>query len=297
MGFSFRTQENYLRRFDRMIANGNLDYGVIDDEVINAWECRFPGEGDSSRNGRLQAVSGLADYMEQKGIPSSHPCSYGIVRHKIPYLPSEEEIAAFLNTVDCTVIANHGNLSRLPAEYSIMFRLYFLAGLRLNEPIVLKRKDVSLENGELYIRHSKGDKDRRIIIADDFAELIRRYDSMMDSSYIADREWFFPGFNINKPFSKTSLDARFRHFWDETFPEWKGRKPTVHSLRHAFVINRINAWAKDGLDFETMVPALKTYLGHSSTEETYYYYHMLNPREQTVRDHLESTSICKGGAS
>lgn len=294
MGYSFILQEKNLQRFDRFIVEKNLDKGIIDEDVINSWECRFPGEGDVGRNARLQVISGLADYMEQFGIQSSRSKSYGSVNNKTPYIPSEKEIAELFNVIDNYKVKKNQKLSRLSAEYSIMFRLFYLAGLRLNEPVVLKRNDVKLEEGYIYIRHSKGDKDRVIVLADDFADLVRRYDSKMECEYITNREWFFPGFNIYKPFTKTTIDSKFKQFWEQAFPYWDNRRPTVHSLRHAFVVNRINTWAKAGLDFDIMVPLLKTYLGHASIEETYYYYHMLDPRNQTIRKILEETSISRG---
>lgn len=108
---------------------------------------------------------------------------------------------------------------------------------------------------------------------------------------VPSREWFFPGFYKDEHFCKSTIDRKFREWWESCFPAWSGKRPMIHSLRHAFVINRINEWAKEEMDFKLMVPFLSKYLGHSNIGETYYYYSMRNPRETSIRTMMEMGSI------
>ena len=39
------------------------------------------------------------------------------------------------------------------------------------------------------------------------------------------------------------------------------------------MVKRINRWALEGKDTDEMMPYLSRQLGHSTIEETYYYYH------------------------
>lgn len=73
----------------------------------------------------------------------------------------------------------------------------------------------------------------------------------------------------------------------------KEKNPTVHSLRHTFVVRRINAWMRDGQDMNIMMPYLCRYLGHSSVNETYYYYHQVVEAFATIhnRDSLANIVI------
>ncbi len=289
MGFSFMLQEQTLRRFDNFIIENNLDTGELDPAVTSLWEERIPSEEDSSRNGRLDVVNKLASYMEALGLSVSKCITYGRTVAPVIYIPSEEEIAKIIAYVDNLDYAQP-SLKRLCAEYSVMVRLYYFCGMRLNEVVMLKREDVDLNNGRLFIRHSKGDKDRYVFTSEDLRELLVRYDNYMEKN-ISSREWFFPGFNKDEHFCKTTIDIRFHNWWAACFPSWAGKWPTIHSLRHAFVVKRINEWAKNGLDFKVMVPVLSKYLGHTSIEETYYYYSMRNPREESIRTMMEKSSI------
>ncbi len=292
MGFSFTLQEQTLRRLDSLIIENNLDTGELSSAVTSIWEERLPSEDDSARNGRLKVVNKLAEYMESMGLRASRCITFGRAFAPVIYIPSEEEILTLLNFIDSCCDKNLKNpaVNRLRAEYPVLFRLYYFCGLRLNEAVMLKREDVDLEKGRLVIRHSKGDKDRYVYVADDFKELLVRYDDYMEKS-IPSREWFFPGVYKDKHLCKTTIDNKFHDWWDACFPDWKGKRPTIHSLRHAFVVKRINEWAKEGKDFKVMAPVLSKYLGHSSIEETYYYYSMRNPREESVRTQMEMGSI------
>lgn len=289
MGFSFTLQEQTLRRLDSLIIENGLDNGRLDTAVISLWEERLPSEEDSARNGRLNVVNKLASYMEALGLSVSKCVTYGRAFVPVIYIPSEEEIVKLLYYID-SLDYKVPSLKRLCAEYSVMIRLYYFCGLRLNEVVMLKREDVHLDAGKIFIRHSKGDKSRYVYVSEDLRELLARYDNYIEKQN-SSREWFFPGFSKENHFSKTTLDNRFHDWWAACFPSWSGKWPTIHSLRHAFVVKRINEWAKEGLDFKVMVPVLSKYLGHTSIEETYYYYSMRNPREESVRTMMEMGSI------
>ena len=53
------------------------------------------------------------------------------------------------------------------------------------------------------------------------------------------------------------------------------KKPTPHSLRHGFVVDRINKWIIDGVDINVMLTYLSKYLGHNGPDDSFYYYHLV----------------------
>jgi site-specific recombinase XerD len=42
-------------------------------------------------------------------------------------------------------------------------------------------------------------------------------------------------------------------------------------MRHTFAVHRIAQWYAEGADVQSRLPALATYMGHSSIESTQYY--------------------------
>ena len=54
-------------------------------------------------------------------------------------------------------------------------------------------------------------------------------------------------------------------------------------MRHSFVVDRINKWREQGLDFNTMLPYLSHFLGHKGFRDTFYYYHYVEETARTIR--------------
>ena len=85
---------------------------------------------------------------------------------------------------------------------------------------------------------------------------------------------------------KHSVDKKFTEFWNKTpFAKKVDKKPTVQSLRHTFVVNKMNEWMKTGVDTGVMMPYLSRYLGHSSIAQTQYYYHTIEQAFPVIRQH------------
>jgi integrase len=104
-------------------------------------------------------------------------------------------------------------------------------------------------------------------------------------SIFPDSEWFFPGKIPSQPIRKTNLDKKFKQFWNMTpFAASCDKVPTIHALRHTFVVNRMNEWTLEGISLNAMMPYLARYLGHSSVEGTFYYYHQANKAFRIIRE-------------
>ena len=295
-GYSFRTYASHLFRFDSFIVDNNFDNGCLDEPIFSAWAVRLETENQNSRNSRVHAVCELANYMECLGHNVFRPYRLGRDNQTTPCIPSKAELERLFDFIDCTRLRNKG-FERFNIEYPVLIRLYYHCGLRLNEAVMLKREDVDLLNGSLYVRHSKGDKDRLVFPSEDLLALISLYDSKMNQDYIQSREWFLPGFYVDKPFTKNSIDKKFKEWWMGAFPDWKGKRPTVQSLRHAFVVHRMDDWVMEGNELKAIMPYLSRYLGHSGIEKTVYYYHQLDAHSEAVRGILEDCCpVIKGAA-
>ena len=62
---------------------------------------------------------------------------------------------------------------------------------------------------------------------------------------------------------KTSVDKKFAKFWNKTaFANKVDKTPTVQSLRHTFVVNKMNEWMEAEVNIRVMMPYVSRYLGH-----------------------------------
>ena len=243
-----------------------------------------PTEGKNYRNQRVSFVRQLALYMRSLGKNVYIPKHFASETVAVPHILSRTELRSFFSVVDAYK-PPQPSFRRLVWAYRVLFRLFYCCGLRLSEGCYLPRFCIDLNNGTIKILHSKGNKDRLVFLADDVRALCREYDQGMQS-IIADREWFFPGWHLNRPIRARAVDKKFSEFWNKTpFAGTVDKKPTVQSLRHTFVVNKMNEWMETGADTTVMMPYLSRYLGHSSISDTQYYFHTIEQAFPVVHSH------------
>jgi len=63
-----------------------------------------------------------------------------------------------------------------------------------------------------------------------------------------------------------------------------GKKPTIHTFRHTYVVDRINQWIADDKNVDQMMAYLALFLGHASPDGSDYYYHTSLVAAAIVRD-------------
>ncbi len=145
------------------------------------------------------------------------------------------------------------------------------SGLRISELINLRISDVHSKDGYLYIKDSKGKKDRKTILSDQLILLLRVYYKKYKPSY-----WLFEG-QSGCQYSTSSIRAVFRKSVKETNSNpWA----TVHTLRHSFathcIENNIN------------LRHLQNMLGHSSPKTTEIYTKTIEINNKTITSPLDS---------
>lgn len=274
-GYDYRHGERILYRFDRYCAEMGIQEPKLTCELVYDWVA-------TTSSSCLSCFGQFAKYMRSIGIeaytPQRHPSHF----QQQPYILSEAELSAFFAQVD-SFCPDYRSCERMAAGYSIMFRLYYCCGMRLQEVCQLKMEDVDLDSGKIFVRNAKGHKDRVIMMHSDLLKMCRNYNSFVKQG-IPKRQWFFPARDVEKPIGKTNMCRRFQFFWSQTpYGDNPKHTPSVHSLRHTFVVNRINTWIKEGYDMENMMPYLSRYLGHKTIDETHYYYHLAAAATDIIR--------------
>lgn len=285
MGFSYEFEEYILNVFDDYCVKHGLEDPEYDREFLKDWLCRHGNEGDSYHSQRISFVRQLSLYLNSLGIPAYIPIENVKKCRNIPHFLNREERIAFFRALD-------ENRPQIPAtyalrmwnEYRVIFRLIYSCGLRNSEAAGLKAENVHLSNGYITIIHSKGDKDRLVYLADDMVELMRDYWKYLNHVLGFVPVWFFPSRDPALHVCKTTLDYKFNRIWNLTAHSNNGKKkPTLHALRHSYVVDRINSWILEGITFDQMIPYLCRYLGHTDFDETLYYYHLNEEANWIIR--------------
>lgn len=283
-GYKYNTEALTLYQFDRFCLERNFSGNCLPRDIVMEWLIRRSSERIKARNKRATCVRQLSKYMRSLGKEAYIPKISNSELTSVPHIMTKEELRAFFLEVD-RFTPDYRSKHRMAMAYSVLFRLFYCCGLRLQEVCKLRVSDVDLETGRIAIFHSKGHKDRVVYMADNLLEMCRHYDHAIRSG-LPEREWFFPASDVTKPFYKSNMDRRFKYFWNKTPYSGKvDREPTIHALRHTFVVHRINSWMNAGGNFQTLLPYLSRYLGHKSFDETFYYYHLSISAFDVIKKH------------
>lgn len=291
-GYRYEFEAYMLHQFDQFCRDRGDDPGGLTRDLVMAWAEQRPTESKNYRNQRVPFVRQVALYMLSLNCEAYVPPGFASNTIAVPHILSPDELQAFYQAVD-RFHPHQAQFQRFAASYSVLFRLFYCCGLRLAEGCYLRRAAVNLHRGQLFIDQSKGQKDRAVFLSEDVRRLCQRYDQLMQQ-WVPDREWFFPGRDAAQPFSKTSIDKKFAEFWNSTpYAAQVDKTPTVHALRHTYVVTKMNEWMNAGINFDAMVPYLSRYLGHTSVDETQYYYHLVVSAFAIVkqRDRVADTVI------
>jgi integrase/recombinase XerD len=265
-----------------------MDDGNLSRRLILEWAIQTPMESINYRNQRVSFTRQFGYYLLSLGKQAYIPMWMGSESTSVPYIPCKAEIIEIFQSVDSYRL-RHPTARYPQMELSVLFRLYYCCGLRLSEACYLKRENMDLEQGILRIIQSKGNKDRLVPMTQDLRDLCKNYDERMLAKFPSS-VWFFPRIDGTAPILKTRIDAMFTEIWRCTNASKIAVKaPRVQSLRHAFVIDKMNSWIKEGIA-EAMLPYLSMYLGHSSISETFYYYHIKESIFEVIREKDEASS-------
>ena len=281
-GYKYDFEAYILESFDRFCIEQNHTADTITRELVMQWAIQRPTEGKNYRNCRVSFVRQLALYMRSLGKNAYIPKHFASETVEVPHLLSGAELTSFFATVDL-YIQPQPYFRRLALMYRVLFRLFYCCGLRISEGCYLRRFCVDLHKGTITIVQSKGNKNRLVFLTEDVRAMCKDYDEAMQK-IVPDREWFFPGRNPERAIEKTSVDNKFAQFWNRTpFANKVDKKPTVQSLRHTFVVNKMNEWMEEDVDIGVMMPYLSRYLGHSSISDTQYYFHAIEQAFPVIR--------------
>ena len=287
-GFGYDVEAWHLWKFDQFCRQRYPEASVVTKEIADDWCTRRDTESGSYHSRRISVLRQLCLYMSALGISVYVPKDLTSREKPILTIPSKSEMSEFFQVLDSR--KSDRRTYRFMYAYRIMFRLYYCCGMRLSEVRKLMRDDIDLNKMVITVRRSKGQKDRLVYLPEDSFDMISEYFHFI-STLIPVSPFLFPGQSALSPITGAAVERMFRICWGETTASRKyDKSPTVHCLRHAFVVERINLWAAEGIEFDEMLPYLSKYLGHASPLETHYYYHLVESAFATIQKKGTSTT-------
>jgi len=252
----------------------------------------------STQNQALNAIVFLFRYVLEKDIENTLSAVCARQRRRLPVVLTIKEVKSIFDQM--------AGIQRL------MAMLIYGCGLRLQECLTLRIKDVDLEQNIVIVRAGKGDKDRRTVLPDSLKDDIIRHIEEVKNLYDKDRKgningvqlpgalerkypnagkewgwfWLFPSKSISV--DPRSLIVRRHHVHpaslQKAFKTAVGeagitKQASVHTLRHSFATHLL----EKGYDIRT----IQELLGHTNLQTTMIYTHVATKNILGVRSPLD----------
>lgn len=273
LGYERKTYEGFLLDFSRFCRENYPEEDRLTMELVLAWGIRRPTESHSGFRRRLTPLREFGKYLNAIGIESYViPSNFSGGRFSfIPYIFKDEELIAIFTEAD-RLKRNPKSPNRhliIPA----LLRLIYFCGLRPNEGREIKKSDVDLERGTIFIRKNKTHRERIVPMSDDIRNYCIAYNEKL-KIFSPESEYFFPN-PEGIPYSAKWLTRQFQSLWERIKPEQCSARVRVYDLRHRFASAVMMNWLDEGVDLYAKLPYLSTYMGHARFSDTAYYIHLL----------------------
>jgi integrase len=276
LGYRYRTNEELLLRFDRFLQQHAELAGLQLERLVECWikEHASPSRLlDARRAGRI--VSKAMHRADPR--VAVLPIGEGVARaarqcHRSAHLYTDEEVQRILQAA---LTYPSPKAPWRPIWLFTMLMLAYCAGLRGGEIARLQLGDVDLREETIDIREAKFFKHRRLPLAPGVMTALRRYLSL--------REQAAAPMTPNSPLFWSPQRGRgytvggMRVVLTDVLrragvkPMHGAVGPRIHDLRHTMVGHRMRDWYKLGINPQSQLPYLATYLGHKDIRSTLVY--------------------------
>ena len=306
LGYRYEVMARDLRRFDRFLQQRPELAGEPLPVLLAAWRSTSPGVHHALRV--QQCGRTLARTLRRHDMTTVVPSIEVGLRRRVKQEERKPHVFTAADIERLFAAARTFPSARAPLRPLVleaMLTLAYCAGLRVGEIVALTVGDVGVTDGTLEIRNTKFFKSRRLPLAPRVLEVLSRYLAARTAAgaptgpeaplwWSAVRRRRYSYSTIDKLLTRVIRRADLK-------PAPGRQGPRVHDLRHTFVAHRLLQWYRDGVDPQSRLPYLATYLGHKDITSTLVYLtitpELLQTASERYRQHGVAALQAAGGQS
>ena len=300
LGYKIKSSTTHLRVLDRYLAQKQISDTQLSPSLFLEMRASLKLQ-PSSVNAVFSAARTFFEYMVRRELYEHNPVA-DIPQLKrntiVPFIFSPGQTDQLLAA---TCKRFHHTKKLLAKDLAIYTAMLLMArcGLRISEPLRLKRYHYRSEDGTIYIEKTKFNKDRLIPVPRAVMTQIENYLSVRkallrydQSPYLlvrADQQPLNPS-QVRYLFAKIrkdiGLDQPRRVVGNVNFSQ-----PTPHSLRHSFAVGTLLRVKERGQSAQNALPVLAAYMGHCEYKYTSVY---LRVTDAISRQQLVDYALWRG---
>jgi site-specific recombinase XerD len=280
LGYSEKSHRLHLLVFDRYLKHADADWDCLQPAFFLEMRANLNMQSESVNKVLSAAHSFFLflvryEYLEENPLRDIPMLKENTI---VPFVFSSEQTDQLLEAV-CKRVRRKERLFLTDLATYTAILLLARCGMRISEPLRLRRHHYRSDDRTIYIEKTKFRKDRLIPIPHDAIIEIENYLSVRKHLGSGDQNPYLLAGREQKPLNEYQVRSRF-HQAVEDIGLKQPRKiignmifnpPVPHSLRHSFAINTLIKIKARGENPQYALPILAAFLGHSVYKHTTVY--------------------------
>lgn len=291
LGEKFKTNASVLRNFAKYMGAENDVFSITrkysesflsapSGKITAHWFCKH-----TALKGMFQWAM-VRSFIDGMPLPEEKPKR---PEHIKPYIYSDSELKSLFR---CAMTYQKNRSTIYPECVRAILMFTYLLGLRIHETMSLKIKNIDVENDLVTINESKFYKSRiepfNKVVHKEIVHFLQ-WRKMQRMQTTEDAHLFMDKNGL--PMNKSTIQHIFRRIRSNAGikrDDGAIYQPRIHDLRHTFAVNRLIAWYDAGLDVQSLLPILSTYMGHTHLAHTSVYLTMTDRLLGHANDRFEN---------
>ena len=287
LGRKYAVERDVLAHLDRFLAVQPPALRDLTTETFAQWCATLVHLKSGVRRDRMRIVRNLCLYRQRTEPGCFVPDPNLFPRRHAPIRPHFFTGQEFVRLMDVAKGLQPTSNSPLRAEvYRLALVLLYTTGLRRGELVRLTLGDYETQERMLLIRATKFHKSRVVPLSRDGTREMDLYLKARRSlPHTPDRPLLCNRNGGLRPYTGAGIGQGLRRlFRSAGVRTLSGQLPRVHDMRHSFAHNALLRWYRAGIDVQSKLPSLATYMGHVSIVSTQHYLTFLEPVAQSASD-------------
>lgn len=278
LGRAYTREERVLLHWDDFLHRQYSRARIVTPKMFQGWAKTISHVKATDRRNRMRIVRNFLLYHSREHPRTHIPDMMTFPKPVPPNTPRLVSAAQMAKVLAMTPSLRPSHQNPIRAEtIRLALVLLFCCGLRRGELLRMKIKHFDPRGKVLHVEATKFHKSRFVPLTDSVAEEVKGYLGIRRRRRIAKDPDAFLLWSNNpiaeeNCYSAQALADNWRILCSAAdVLDGQGKPPRIHDLRHSFAIEALCRWYQQGIDVQSRLVHLATYMGHVSPVSTHYY--------------------------
>lgn len=274
LGCKYQTEAAALYLLDDYVADQRaMTWERLDSGLIEGFLASRPRSHARSYNNLVAVIHRFFEWTVTQRMTDHNPVTAKprrVTGQRIPYLFSLGDARRLLDVARS--LPTRPKAPHRALVYETVFALLYGLGLRVGEVTRLLVGDVQFERATLFVRDTKFNKSRLVPFGPQMGGRLTNY---VEQRFGGHGDPDAPLFSFTKrgAIHECTISLAFHSLLPRlglNIPAGVAH-PRLHDLRHAFAVGTLLRWYQEGIDPNTRLIQLSTFLGHTDPASTSVY--------------------------